>query len=87
MAGKKLRLVTNWRDAHTWASMWWSGFGFLASIADFLNEIWVSMDLHSQERFHYAGLIGTFLFGGTMVGRLLIWVHDHIEEVPDADNE
>jgi hypothetical protein len=79
MVNKKLRLVDNWQAAHTWASMWWSGLGLLVSTADFLNDIWTSLDHSAQERLPYAGLVGVVLFAATMIGRLLVWTHKEVD--------
>lgn len=86
MADKKLALVPDWRHASKWASMWWSGAGFLISTISFLNEIWGSLDHHIQDRFTFAPVLGMVLFCGTMAGRLLVWVHDEVSEHADHEN-
>lgn len=80
MADKKLTLVPNWRDAHTWASMWWSGLGFVTSLCDLLAEIWEGLGHRTTEHLPYAGVIGLVLFGATMIGRLLVWTHEQLED-------
>lgn len=79
MADKKLTLVPNWRSAHTWASMWWSGLGFVTSLLDLLTEIWESLGHQAKGHVPYAAAVGMFLFAGTMLGRILIWAHDELE--------
>ncbi|MFP3556422.1 hypothetical protein [Paraburkholderia sp. SIMBA_054] len=86
MAGTKLTLVENWKDAHTWASMWWSGVGLVASSADLLNDIWTSLDQPMQSRVPYAPIVGVVLFAATMIGRVLVWSHDKVEGTTDADH-
>ena len=85
MADKKLGLVPNWRNCPKWASMWWSGVGFIASTVDFANNVWTSMDHNIQDRIHYAPMIGMVLFAGTMAGRLLVWVHKEVDHGNDND--
>lgn len=86
MANKRLILVDNWKEAHTWASMWWSALGFIVSFLDLVSEIWDSLDHHTIEHIPYAGAIGIVIFTGTMAGRVLIWTHDHLEP-DDADDQ
>jgi len=86
MANKKLKLVDNWKKSPKWASMWWSGAGLVVSTLDFLNEVWVSLDHHTQERVPYAAALGMVLFAGTMLGRLLIWTHEKSEDSNDANS-
>lgn len=88
MAGKKLRLVHNWKDAHTWASMWWSAAGFIFSVVELLDDIWDGLDHTLQNKIPYAGLTGMLLFLGSMIGRVVTWAHDHMDhaEGDDAGN-
>jgi hypothetical protein len=60
--------------------MWWSALGFVTSLLDLLAGIWENLGHQAKGHVPYAGLVGMVLFFGTMLGRILVWGHEQLEE-------
>jgi hypothetical protein len=78
-----LKLVENADKAHSWASMWWSGIGFVSSTADLIYSVWTGIDKPVLDRIPHAPAVGVVLFAAVMISRVLVWTHDQLREGTD----
>ena len=81
----KLTLVPNWKNAHKWASIWWSIGGIFISTVALLHEQWLSLDPQLLALIPNAPTIGLVLFLGTIVGRVLLLVKEQTTTVEKTD--
>lgn len=71
---RKIRLISNWKRAHTFGSIWWCVAGILSMLLEILNNTWFSLPQEIQQRLPNASVISLCMFIGIMVARIIQWI-------------
>lgn len=67
----KIKLIDDWRQAHTFASVRIAAGGAFMVILTFLAQSWNFVPFYLQTRIPYGEIIATGFFIATICGRLL----------------
>lgn len=67
----KIKLIENWRQAHTFASVRIAAGGALLMALEFLAQSWNFVPFYLQSKIPFGEIIATGFFIATICGRLM----------------
>lgn len=70
----KMKLISDWRKAHKFASIQWSVLGFISMFIEMMHSTWFSLPPYILAKIPNASTVGMVLFGIVIVGRLVKFV-------------
>lgn len=82
---RKVKLIDNWKKAHTFASIWWSVIGLICMVVDFIYNTWISLPDHVHDKIPNASVISSILFVCIMAARVIEFVKPENTDGNDQD--